>query len=311
MLHYTRPVTVRMVAAAAAALAVAAGCGSNSGPEKEPRPAARGTLASLLTRPGDDVALVPGTQDYQPGPVRYSFLLLRDDGKAVERPRAHIWVSTGLHAKPFARTTARLEAVGVPGAQRDELDVKNLYVARFKVSSPGRLWVVAEPVGGGIQGVGELQIRPRTASPPLGARAFPSRTPTLSSLRGRVAELTTRIPPDRPLLRSSVAESLRARKPFVLVFATPKFCTSRTCGPVVDVVDSVRRRFAGSGVRFMHVEIYEHNKPPRYNRWFRQWHLPSEPWTFLVGADGRIKAKFEGSVSARELAAAVRRDLLS
>ena len=37
----------------------------------------------------------------------------------------------------------------------------------------------------------------------------------------------------------------------------------------------------------------------------RQWNLQSEPWSFLVGRDGRIKAKFEGSVSVRELRAAV------
>jgi hypothetical protein len=43
----------------------------------------------------------------------------------------------------------------------------------------------------------------------------------------------------------------------------------------------------------------------------RQWGLRSEPWTFLVGADGVIKAKFEGSVSADELEAAIRRSGLA
>ena len=90
------------------------------------------------------------------------------------------------------------------------------------------------------------------------------------------------------------------------VFATPKFCESRTCGPVVDVVDAVRKRFAGKGVRFIHVEIYRGNDPQNgLNRWGREWPLPSEPWTFAVGRDGRIKAKFEGS-GVGELAAAVR-----
>jgi peroxiredoxin len=41
----------------------------------------------------------------------------------------------------------------------------------------------------------------------------------------------------------------------------------------------------------------------------REWHLPSEPWTFLVDADGRIEAKFEGSLSVRELTQAVRSHL--
>lgn len=87
-----------------------------------------------------------------------------------------------------------------------------------------------------------------------------------------------------------------------------RYCSSRTCGPVVDVVDRVRSRFHGTAIRFIHVEIYQDNDPRKgENRWVREWHLPSEPWTFLVGRDGRVKAKFEGSVSSRELTSAVRR----
>jgi hypothetical protein len=120
--------------------------------------------------------------------------------------------------------------------------------------------------------------------------------------------ITTRVPPDRGLLRYSIAESLRAHVPFVVTFATPRYCSSRTCGPVVNVVDQTRRRFANhAAIRFIHVEIYRDNDPRKgENRWVREWHLPSEPWTFLVGREGRIKAKFEGPVSARELRRAVR-----
>jgi hypothetical protein len=79
----------------------------------------------------------------------------------------------------------------------------------------------------------------------------------------------------------------------------------------VDVVDRVRRDFRGSGVRFIHVEVYRDNDPARgVNRWMREWRLPSEPWVFVVGRDGRIRAKFEGSVSLRELREAVRRHLV-
>ena len=40
-----------------------------------------------------------------------------------------------------------------------------------------------------------------------------------------------------------------------------------------------------------------------------EWHLPSEPFTFLVGSDGLVKARFEGTVSVRELTDAVEREL--
>ena len=77
------------------------------------------------------------------------------------------------------------------------------------------------------------------------------------------------------------------------------------------MVESVRRRYAGSGVRFIHVEIYEGNNPDRgFNRWVEEWRLPSEPFVFLVGRDGRIKERFEGTVSVRELAAAVSEHLI-
>ena len=41
----------------------------------------------------------------------------------------------------------------------------------------------------------------------------------------------------------------------------------------------------------------------------KEWRLPTEPWIFLVGRDGRIESTFEGSVSPGELTAAVKRHL--
>ena len=148
-------------------------------------------------------------------------------------------------------------------------------------------------------------------APDVGDRAIASRTPTIRSTGGDLEALTTSTPPDVAMLRVSVAEAIAASVPFVVTFATPKFCTSRTCGPVVDVVDAVRRRVAGTPVRFIHVEIYEDNDPSKgVNRWVKEWRLPTEPWTFLVGRDGRIKARFEGSVSVGELERAVRSTLI-
>ena len=95
------------------------------------------------------------------------------------------------------------------------------------------------------------------------------------------------------------------------MFATPKYCTSRTCGPVVDVVSAVRRKHTASGIRFIHVEIYKDNDPAKgVNQWVTQWRLPSEPWVFLVGPDGKVRDRFEGTVSVRELDASVRKHLL-
>jgi len=285
-----------------------AGCGGERASEP-----AEGTLRALRAAPGEDVGLIAGTSDHAPGLVRYSFLVVRRNGQAVERPRARIWVASTLDGQPFVRSVATRERVGLPGVARtNEEDVPFIYVARLRLRRPGKFWVMAEPVGGRrVQAVGNLVVAPKTKSPALEARAPASRTPTLASAGGDVRRLTTQRPPDRSLLRHSVAGSLAARKPFVVVFATPKFCTSRTCGPVVDVVGRVRRRLDGRGIRFIHVEVFKGNDPARgLNRWVQEWGLPTEPWIFLVGRDGRIKAKFEGSVSVQELSSAVRRTLL-
>lgn len=271
------------------------------------------TLEELLKQPGEDVALSMGTADYAPGLLRVSFLIIRHDGQPVYRPEARVFVADSLSSRPFAEATAPAEPIGVPGQSGPAAgDVTKIYVAHVLVPRAGKYFILAEPVGGTpIQGVANLIVRVKPLAPAVGSKAIPSRTPTIASTHGNFAALTTESPPDKALLRYSVAGSLAAHAPFVLVFATPKFCTSRTCGPVVDVVNAVRRQFTGKGVRFIHVEIYRNNNPTLGpNRWVAEWHLPSEPWTFLVGRDGRIKARFEGSVSVAELTAAVRRYLV-
>lgn len=260
------------------------------------------------------MGLVPGTSDFAPGEVRFTFLVVQKNARAVFRPRARVWLGTAFEARPFQTAKARLQPTGVPsGSEGGEPDVSQIYVVKLRVPKAGKYWVVAEPIGGPtpIQGVGNLVVNPKSKSPAVGSKAIASKTPTLRSAGGNLARLTTSEPPDRELLRYSVADTLQARKPFVLVFATPKFCASRTCGPTVSVVDTVRKRFAGRELRFIHVEIYEGNNPAQGpNRWVKEWKLPSEPWVFLVGRDGRIKDKFEGSVSVEELAEAVERTLL-
>ena len=294
-------VRARVVALLALPL-LAAACGGSSGPGP-------GTLGSLAGS-GEELGLLPGAADFGPGPVRYSFLFLDRHGQSIDHPSLKVWIARArngvplLDTVPFLKTTARIEPTAPPG-DADEGHMQ--YVLHATIDRPGKFWVLARPPGSsGVHGVGDFIVQPRSHSPTVGSRAPASDTPTLGT--EPIRSLTTRTPPDRALLRYSVADSVRRHAPFVVTFATPAFCSSKTCGPVVDVVDHVRKEFAGSGVRFIHVEIYKDNNPSKgFNRWVGQWQLPTEPWTFIVGRDGRIKAKFEGALSVGELAAAVRR----
>jgi len=293
----------RLTAVVVCAAALTAGCGGSGSSSAR-------TLDGLLERPGPDVSITAGASEFVPGPVRYPFLVIGNHAWPVERSTASVWIAAGRDRTPFARVTARLEPIGIPGRSAPAFgEVSRIYVAHLHVPQPGRYWIVAEPAGAKIQAIGALEVTAHALSPAVDAKAPRSATPTLATTS--VASLTTKRPPDLGLLRYSVAGAIAAHRPFVVTFATPKFCTSRTCGPVVDVVDAVRKRFVSSPVRFIHVEVFEDNDPAKgYNRWMRQWGLRSEPWTFLVGRDGRVQAKFEGSVSAAELTAAIRRRLL-
>ncbi len=299
-----------LLAVFAAGGLLAAGCGGGGGLATSTQPEApAGSLEALWRAPGEDVAVTAGASDFAPGRNRYSFLVIDGRAQPVERPTARVWVSRGLRQKPFAEATARLEDIGVPGGY--EADVARIYVVELELPAAGRYWLLAEPVGGAkVQAIGNLDVEARAAAPAAGDPAYASRTPTLASTGGDLTLLTTDATPQRALYRFSVADSLAAHAPFVVAFATPKLCASRTCGPVVDVVDEVRKRLGTSPVRFLHVEIYEGNDPAKgFNRWVREWMLPTEPWVFLVGGDGLIKARFEGAVSVRELEAAVRATL--
>jgi hypothetical protein len=265
----------------------------------------------LAERDGPDVALVMGTSDFAVGQNRLTFLVVENDGELVQAPTARVRATGPRGAR------AEGEAILVPlgphthpeeAEPHDHADATDLYAAGLELEAPGRWWLVVDPAGQEIQGVGAIDVRDETLSPAVGSKAPASDTPTLADAPAE--EITTARQPDVELLRHSISDSLAGRVPFVVVFATPAFCQSRTCGPTVEVVDDVRPEFEPTGVRFIHVEIYEGNDPDKgFNRWVREWDLPTEPWVFLVDGAGIIRAKFEGSVSVAELRAAVREHL--
>ena len=96
------------------------------------------------------------------------------------------------------------------------------------------------------------------------------------------------------------------KKPIVLLFATPQFCQSRVCGPVVDVAEQVRRDY-GADAEFIHMEIYNDNHPGQGVRpQVRAFHLPDEPWLFVIDRHGVIRTAIEGPFDTTELSSAVK-----
>ena len=142
-----------------------------------------------------------------------------------------------------------------------------------------------------------------TTVPRVGERPPAISTPTFESVGGNRSELTTRIPPEA-MAESDFADVL-GKKPVALLFATPQFCESRVCGPVVDVAAQVQRDYEDE-VEFIHMEIYNDNDPGKGVRpQLRAFNLPSEPWLFVVDRKGMIRTAIEGAFGVSELSEAV------
>jgi hypothetical protein len=269
-----------------------------------------GSILSLLNEdPAEDSALVMGSADFAVGDNRVTFLLVRGTGEVVAAKRGRVLVARGgLDAVPTIEATAENLPVGVTESQGQELESQSVWVTHLDLDEPGQYSLLVAPEGGGIQGVAQLEVAQKSKAPAVGSKAIPSDNPTVDN--EFPDRITTSRPADVELLRSSIADAMSSRVPFVVTFATPQFCASRVCGPVVDVVDDVRTRFPNSEIRFIHVEIYENNEPSQgFNQWVKEWALPTEPWTFVVDGSGTIRDRFEGLLTVEELERSVRDNL--
>ena len=100
-------------------------------------------------------------------------------------------------------------------------------------------------------------------------------------------------------------------EPVVLLFATPALCSSRVCGPVVDIAEEVKAE-RGDEAAFIMQEIYKDNMVDNGLRdQVKAYNLPSEPWLFVIDTDGKISTAIEGAFSEGELERGARQGELS
>jgi hypothetical protein len=157
-----------------------------------------------------------------------------------------------------------------------------------------------------------VDVAERSVVPDIGSVPPRSRTKTLDSTGG-FGELTTDFTPDRDLYQVSIDEAMADDKPLVIVFATPAFCTSPTCGPQVDTVTDLKDAHPGEA-NFIHVEIYDNPAEIQGDLSkavladvVEEWGLTeltewfNESWTFVLDSEGRIQQRFEGFVTLTEL----------
>lgn len=183
-----------------------------------------------------------------------------------------------------------------------EEGVRGIYVADATFDSPGKWGAEVTITGDSLDEnvKANFDVAAKSTTPDIGDEVPPSETPTAADV-GKLSEISTDEHPDPDFYELSVAGALKAKKPFVLIFSTPKFCQSATCGPILDITKAVAKDFPD--VNFIHVEPYDLNKVPNLEPVdsVMEWGLPSEPYVFVVGSNGTLVAEFAVAMAPDEL----------
>ena len=199
---------------------------------------------------------------------------------------------------------------GTRHAHDTATDVRGIYVAQLTLERPGPwgLEIVVRQANGAVEAARlSVDALPVPRSPMPGTPAPRSRNLIASDVSD-LRQIDSSEPPDARLHQTRIADAIREGRPQVIVFATPKYCTSRVCGPVLDVVRTLIPAY-GRRVAFVHQEIWQPGGMDKLAPTVEEWNLRSEPWTFVVGGDGVIRARFEGLMTRRELEAVLRQML--
>jgi hypothetical protein len=201
-----------------------------------------------------------------------------------------------------------------PDGQRhvhnEATDVRGLYVTQVTFARPGPWGLeVQARQGDGSVAVARFTVTvlaaPRTPAPGTPA---PRSHNLIASDVPDLRQIDTSDPPDPRLHQVRIADAIAQGKPQVIVFATPQFCTSRVCGPVVDIVRTLLPAY-GDRVVFTHQEIWQNVEAQEFFPTVAEWNLQTEPWLFVVDGQGIVRAKFEGLTTAREIEAVLQQIL--
>ena len=289
----------RIAAAVAAALVALAACGptTTSTPAGSVAPAASGASG----RPQPSVLPAFVSSELAVGPNRFLFSFVDPITNAhlgsPDRTASVAFTGPAGQAIPSTPGTFVWAIEGVSGVYVAPVDfpVAGDWVADFTTAAAGK---PEERIGF------QFQVLEKKHVIVPGDKAPSVDTPTLSSVGGDVAKISTDPKPDKKFYETSISGALAAHKPFVLIFATPKFCQTSTCGPTLDKLKPVAAE--NPAVTFINVEPYkltdDHGQlQPVLDAGGNLQTVPaseaygllSEPYVFIVGGDGIVKASYE------------------
>jgi hypothetical protein len=255
---------------------------------------------------GEGVRVVTG------GAIELSFEYLGADGSG----------------EPAAGPSATADFIPVPGSEPPgdlpTLSAGNgVYEAEGVVFDQAGLWrvtVTAEIDGVGRQLTASIPVAEESAIPAPGDPAPRTENLTIDS-NVRKGAIDSRADggaeiPDPDLHRWTVADAIDEGRPALVLIGTPAYCTSRLCGPEVDELQRLADSYPDRAV-YIHIEVWKEYRPPEVqiiNEGAADWllrELPdgtpemTEPWLYLIGADGIIIDRWGSLFDTAEVAAAL------
>lgn len=185
-----------------------------------------------------------------------------------------------------------------------EADV-GVYIAPAVFDEPGR-WAVQAVfrTADGREGSVALpfEVLAQATSPAVGSAAPRTRNLTWQDVADKADKglVDTSEKPAPLLHETTVADAIAAGKPALVAFVTPGYCSSRICGPSLEIVKKLVPAY-GEKAALIHIEVFKDPVKRVPSDAFAEWQLRTEPYFFIIDRQGKIAAKFEGPVSLAEL----------
>ena len=310
--------TLTAILLIAALIAVACGDATGTtGDAAPPSPAgtAKGgglsvAVASFDLATGSDRRFIAGvfTDDRQVigfGQVQMGFFYLGEE-------------DAGGQPEPLSRATATF--LPVPGKEPkgdstgpvplDDPQTAGVYETTVDLARPGFYGVAvsAEIDGERRSGTASFQVAEQHQVPAVGDPA-PATTNLTVDSDAPPAAIDSRAAtdgdiPDPHLHDTSVADAIDQNRPVVVVLSTPVYCVSRFCGPITETIADLANAY-NERVEFVHLEVWRDFDAGELNAAAAEWiQTPeggNEPWVFLIGADGRIAARWDNVLDRADL----------
>jgi hypothetical protein len=242
------------------------------------------------------------TSVFTVGKNRLAFGMIDDQGQFVYGPTA-VYMAPTPDSPARGPFLAPADVLITEGRYRSQQAAEEsdpfaaVYQAQvpFNKKGPWAILVVTKSGNTYVAAPSQVQVNTKKTDqiPDVGEQPPDVATDTLASVKGDEKLLDTRVPPSD--MHKDSFDQVLGKKPVALLFSTPQLCQSRVCGPVTDVAMQLQAKYRDK-IEFIHQEVYVDNdtnkglRPP-----LQAFHLPTEPWLFVVDANGKVTARLEGS----------------